>query len=102
MAARNDIREEEPDRCQNSHQKPPKYPVGGIGGNLLNITYKESNSVWKNSIRSKKVPRGSKVRGSQSLMKSGIFGIFGCFFKNVAFNTKSNETFAMKDHYNLN
>ena len=40
------------EKSQNSHQKSPKSPNGGISPSLLNETCRASNFVWKNGITS--------------------------------------------------
>ena len=55
---------------KNSHQKPPKSPVGGISPSPLNETCWASNSVWKIGIISLIWITQSKVRAFQKLQKS--------------------------------
>ena len=55
---------------KNSHQKPPKSPVGGISPSPLDETCWASNSVWKIGIISLIRITQSKVRAFQKSQKS--------------------------------
>ena len=55
---------------KNSHQKPPKSPVGGISPSPLDETCWASNSVWKIGITSLIRITQSKVTPFQKSLKS--------------------------------
>ena len=61
---------------KNSHQKPPKSPVGGISPSPLNETCLASNSVWKIGIISLIRITQSKVQPIENLSFLMISAIF--------------------------
>ena len=61
---------------KNSHQKPPKSPVGGISPSLLNETCWASNSVWKIGITSLIRITQSKIRLIENMAFLVILEIF--------------------------
>ena len=61
---------------KNSHQKPPKSPVGGISPSPLDETCWASNSVWKIGIISLIRITQSKVRPIENLSFLMISAIF--------------------------
>ena len=60
---------------KNSHQKPPKSPVGGISPNLYTKTCRESNSDWKNGITSFISLTQSKLRSTWADSKSATLNL---------------------------
>ena len=67
------------EKSQNSHQKPPKPPIGVFSEISLNISFHASNSEWKIGIRIKKWSTGSKMRVVQNWENLAFLAIFSNF-----------------------